>query len=642
MKRTYVSFDVFDTCLIRRCGLPYKIWDLMADRLFGVDDSRGRLSFVGNRSCVEEMMSKETPFPNLNEIYTRLNVSQWGFTKELVMGVELEIENQELFPNPEMLKTVNEYREKGFTIAFISDMYLPTEFIRGVLIKYGFCKENDRVFVSAEYKAGKYDGTLFDYVLKETGTDARQWIHFGDNERSDYCIPQSKGIKANRVKNTGFTEEEKRWIDDARFYTHKHEIELWAGLCRLVRLQNEKNFATTMAIDFVASVYVPYVYWIFDKSKKEKIKKLFFLGRDGHIFYEIAKIIKTNSLYEEIEIKYIKISRRVIYSCMFIDGSLSEFQSTLGNSTRQTVEELLNQIDVNYEKLSSETKNEFSLKERLSDQRLAEFIKIVAQNDCEMLKRTASEKRALLLAYLQQEGALCDSKVAMVDLGWYGSCRVNLNYILKKNGYNGIPTFYWGVYDRVLCGSYDDVFYVYQHNFVLDKKYSDLLPQLMEHYASMNIDGSAYGYERENGKIEVLENTIKTGWSSIVRANERMSSLIAQTLSKSCASAESFYDVFLCCGLKQLERIWLNPTDKEIDFFSVIERENFGVNYKMILRLTLKDFLAKCIWNAFPVVLWQAAAMKKTFGVMEPFFERFFAMTSSSGFAKMLRKWWDG
>ena len=71
MKREYVSFDVFDTCLIRRCGLPYKIWDLMADRLFGKDDSRGRLSFTGNRGYVEELLSKTSSFPNLDDIYTQ-------------------------------------------------------------------------------------------------------------------------------------------------------------------------------------------------------------------------------------------------------------------------------------------------------------------------------------------------------------------------------------------------------------------------------------------------------------------------------------------------------------------------------------------------------------------------------------------
>ena len=199
MKRDHVSFDVFDTCLIRRCGLPSKIWDLMADRLFNKDDDRGRLSFVGNRSLAENKAARRSSYPTLSDIYDELDVAQWGFEKKQVMNLEMEIEEQELFPNPEMLKVVEDYREKGFVIAFISDMYLPMEFIKKILMKFGFCKECERIFVSAECKAGKYDGKLFDDVLKETGVKAKRWIHYGDNERSDYRIPKAKGIKVNLV-----------------------------------------------------------------------------------------------------------------------------------------------------------------------------------------------------------------------------------------------------------------------------------------------------------------------------------------------------------------------------------------------------------------------------------------------------------
>ena len=114
MKRDHVSFDVFDTCLIRRCGLPSKIWDLMADRLFNKDDDRGRLSFVGNRSLAENKAARRSSYPTLSDIYDELDVAQWGFEKKQVMNLEMEIEEQELFPNPEMLKVVEDYREKGF------------------------------------------------------------------------------------------------------------------------------------------------------------------------------------------------------------------------------------------------------------------------------------------------------------------------------------------------------------------------------------------------------------------------------------------------------------------------------------------------------------------------------------------------
>ena len=46
------------------------------------------------------------------------------------------------------------------------------------------------------------------------------------------------------------------------YHIDKNEIELWAGLCRLTRLQAERSYIVAMAVDFIASVYVPYVTYV--------------------------------------------------------------------------------------------------------------------------------------------------------------------------------------------------------------------------------------------------------------------------------------------------------------------------------------------------------------------------------------------
>ena len=636
MKREYVSFDVFDTCLIRRCGLPYKIWDLMADRLFGKDDSRGRLSFTGNRGYVEELLSKTSSFPNLDDIYTQLNVSQWGFNKDAVMNLEMEIEEQELFPNPDMLNIVNDYREKGFTISFISDMYLPTEFLKRILIKFGFCRTNECVFVSADCKASKYDGKLFDYVLKETKTKANQWIHYGDDERSDYRVPKSKGIKAVLVTNTRFTEEENRWIDDARFYSHKHEIELWSGLCRLTRLQNDKSFAATMAVDFVASVYVPYVIWVLRTAKAKGIKTLYFLARDGHIFLEIANNMIKES--DGIECRYLKVSRQSIYKCAFYNGDNYELENTIGFIRNQNVEKTLQYIGIDYDSLSACTKKNYKKNYVLNNKkRISQFIECLEHYDADVIKQQSEKYRLLLVQYLNQEKVF-EPAAAFVDLGWAGSSRCMLNYIIRQEGFGSIPSFYWGCTNDLIYGNKDDELYVFQKQYDMSKKYSYCF-MFFEHYASMTNAGSTIGYYNNGEHVVAIEDKVESN-ENFVELNEKMVSSFAKKIqNQSAVSLNSIRDIFLCCGLRNLDQMLRKPSLQVIDFFSNLKIENLRKTIFLIRRLSLKNTIALLLWGVPATELWLEASLIKTFGCTAPYFVRIYKRISKTTLAKKIQLW---
>lgn len=639
MKRSYVSFDVFDTCLIRRCGRPYKIWDLMADRLFDKEDSRGRLSFTGNRPLAEKNVYHKNPYSSLNDIYEELNVSQWGFEKEQMMNLEMEIEEQELFPNPEILKIVNDYRKKDFVVVFISDMYLPTEFIKRILVKYDFCKEDERVFVSAACKAGKFNGSLFDFVLMETKSNARQWIHYGDNVDSDYRIPKKKGIKSFFVENTDFTKEEMRWMEDARFCAHKHEIELWTGLSRLTRLQKNKSFASTMAINLIASIYVPYVAYVCKVAKAKGIKVLYFLARDSHIFLEIAKTL--NIEQDGIECRYLKLSRRSLHSCVFYDVNDFELNVTIENGINQSVEHILEYIDVEYKELSYETKSIFKAADVLNTSReLKDFSCSLKKYDAKLIKNRSSENRTLFLSYLEQE-CFFKKKAAMVDLGWVGSCRRIINYILKREGYESVPTFYWGYNSSLVYGDEFDELYVFNKQYDITQEYywGNLF---FEEYASLNERGTTIGYQNCDGRIVPVEKDVNESLKEDVLLNETSAKKFALNLIESKWNVDdALDDIFCICGLKQVSQILKNPSREQCIFFENIELENYGVKEKMVHRLSVKDFLALLVWGIPASLIWAEAAVVKSFGPFAKAYSKFYKYTSSTGLARCLRRWWD-
>lgn len=642
MKRTFVSFDVFDTCLIRRCGRPEKIWDLMAERLFDKDDTRNKMSFTGNRSCVEGKLNYlGKNHPNLKDLYSELNVEQWNLDVETVLNLELTVEEEELLPNPSILTIIEDYRSRGYTISFISDMYLPSSFIKQILQKFSFCKENEQVYVSTECKAGKFDGTLFDFIFEHTKTKAKQWIHYGDNKTSDYLIPKSKGVKSFLVDNTDFTSEEKRWLSDAKFYPHKHEIELWTGLCRVVRLQLSQCPESAMAVDFIASNYVPYVFWILKVAEKRNLNRVYFLGRDGHIYYEIAKVVYKN--FSNIEISYLKISRKAIYSCMFLEGNSYELDCTIGNSDGRTVEELLSQISIQYDELSAETKKSFSRDTRLFKRnKLPLFLESLRNNDAILLKNNSSICRKKLFGYLNQEGVFSENlNVAFVDLGWLGSCRCNLNYILKKSNKHPITTIYWGAYDSVIRGAEDDALYVFLRSFGIKSKNAEIVSLLMEHYASMNGDGSTIGYEEKDGIFFAVEGPANERVAKLSEINERAACVVAELYEKLGKNEIANDEIFLCCGMKQMEKIFENPSKDDVEFFSFLEVENYGKKSKLIQRIGIKDFIAFCVWGMPASSIWQKASLLKTFGRFKSSFESFFEITKKMRLTTKFKLWWE-
>lgn len=640
MKKNHVSFDVFDTCLIRRCGLPHKIWDIMADKLFDADDIRGRLSFVGNRSVIEKkIMDDENPYPTLEDIYEELNVSQWGFDSSQIMQLEMKLEEEELCPNLKMLDIVKRYRLEGFSIFFISDMYLPSVFLKKILVKHGFCKENEKVYVSAECKASKNDGSLFDYVFKDTGTKAKQWIHYGDNEKSDYLEPKSKGVKSFWIKNTLFTDEEKRWISDARFYTHKHEIELWAGLCRYARVNLDDSECTERAVDLISSLYIPYVQYIMDVSKEREIKVLYFLARDAHIFLKIAEQFKNR--YPNVELRYLKLSRRSLYPCVFYEVNDFEMELTVCQCIAQTAKKSAEYIGLEWESLSPKTRNLFRADYRFTSARKARvFAKCLIENDRKIILEKSSKNREMLLGYLRQEGVLGSRKIASVDLGWIGSCRCILNYILKKENYRTCDAFYWGANSTLVNGSLEDKLFIFQKQYDISL-FSCGSTLFFEHYASINASGSTIDY-KQNGDLYIpVENQFSSRFQQLMMSNESAVTKMASLVNSHFYDHFALKDIFLCCGLKQLQFLQDKPTKRDLEFFSFIETEHFGKTIKLVQPLLLKNILSLLIWGIPAIPQWQAAAIKKTFGPFSFLFEKIYRRTSSTKLSYMFRLFWN-
>lgn len=174
-----VSFDFFDTLVFRASLTHYAGW------------KRISYSFFLNR-LVAEVIARVVarlngqPEVQMGDIY-RFMLPIW------TPDMEIAMEKENLVPNLYLLKLLNELLAQGRTILVISDTHFDSNTIGDWLSCFGL---NDcLVFTSQEFIKTKSTG-LFAEIHAKTNIHYSEWIHVGDNLRSDIQAATALGIRA--------------------------------------------------------------------------------------------------------------------------------------------------------------------------------------------------------------------------------------------------------------------------------------------------------------------------------------------------------------------------------------------------------------------------------------------------------------
>lgn len=298
------SFDIFDTCLIRSCGPSSALFDILASEAFSCP-----VSYAIRHEFIIARINAES-HNNLQSIYTNIEFSHEHLlpVNKLIEN-ELSIEDSLLKPSKKILALVNQCRIKGHRIIFISDMYLPSSFLRKQLAKWGFWKDGDKLYVSNEIKKTKSSGELFSYIAQKESLRFKKWHHYGDNLQSDVIIPHKYGIKSTLIKS-GYSLYQKKWMDTT-ICTQFQLGPILAGLSRSIALSEVETSQTAITLDIIAPLLVSFVCRIFNHARLHGITHLYFCARDSRTAFEIANQI--NHLFQDITVHYLYISRQALY-----------------------------------------------------------------------------------------------------------------------------------------------------------------------------------------------------------------------------------------------------------------------------------------------------------------------------------------
>lgn len=285
-KYDVISFDLFDTLIMRKCLLPEEIFFIVSQRM-GLD-----VSFPEQRQRAEKTLYHGgTRFYNLNDIYNQMKEDA------TVQQMEIAVEQEMIQPREDMVRLYHRLHDMGKQVIITSDMYLSSEQLRPILSKCGI---GDAVmYISNEQESSKHLGTLYPRI--QSIFPGKRILHIGDNPRCDVENAKREGISGLQIesastlmKRYGLNNLQTAIYNDAG----RHMYELFASKCFSSAFCRDKSGKILISDPrvlgylFFGPLAAGYLAWLMDQVREHEIGHILFVSRDGWLFYQLYQNIQ--------------------------------------------------------------------------------------------------------------------------------------------------------------------------------------------------------------------------------------------------------------------------------------------------------------------------------------------------------------
>lgn len=195
-----------------------------------------------------------------------------------------------------------------------------------------------------------------------------------------------------------------------------------------------------------------FVFWLLDLAVKRKIKRLYFLSRDGYLMYTAARII-CNEKKLPVECRYLFCSRFSLRVPLFHLDMEQALDYICARGTEVTPEKVLKRsgfLENEIPDIFLHVKIPFALDQTLSVADLC-VLRRKLSNSPYFLKAVENNSKKhfpALCGYFKQEGLLDEIPIGIVDSGWIGSIQKTIVKGCTAFGKKcNIEGFYWGLYE---------------------------------------------------------------------------------------------------------------------------------------------------------------------------------------------------
>lgn len=317
MEYEVVSFDIFDTLLMRKVYLPVDIF-FIVEKIFRKKLGE-KFSFVEPRKKAASLLNNA----NIDEIYVQMKEAE-GWNSELTESIklcEIEVEKQLIVQRRDMIELCNSIK-KIKEVFLVSDMYFPRTFLKQILMECGIEISEDKILVSCDYKKSKEEGTLWEYYANEF-VSGKKALHIGDNERLDGEIPTQYGIdsyliwSANKIfqeSSIGNVAHDINTLCASIFYGMLGS-KLFNSPFALHKTCGKLLFNNEQEAGYCLLGSIVYVFcdWLVKRATDNNDKQLAFFAREGYLLTELFEYYcKLKRIKDKPEVIYMETSRRAV------------------------------------------------------------------------------------------------------------------------------------------------------------------------------------------------------------------------------------------------------------------------------------------------------------------------------------------
>lgn len=415
-----ISFDAFDTLILRVFDTPSDVFRLLGHRL-------GEESFLKLRAQAEREARKrykdktgEVGEINIHEIYEIL-AEYIKIDPEFGARQELQAEKDCCFANPYLKHVFDELLRRNKEVIIVSDMYLPKDMMAELLESCGYTGYS-RLYVSSDYRCTKLTGLLQKEVDKDYPD--KKIVHIGDNSVSD--IEKSKEIG---------------W--EPYFYPSCRELGEGLRPMRLDRLSaSAYRGLVNVHLHGDSAVYSPeyehgfryagymvvgFCEWLNQHVKHNDIDRILFMARDTDIIYKIY-----NQSFRQVENRYVKVSRLALSEMKFEtdpEDFIQDFFRVRAERLRQPMGEALEETDLAPLIPLLEDAG-FTADTILTMGNYDAFHDFIMRHHAEVTAHFSDAKRAGQEHFRELIG---DAKrVCIVDIGWNGAPLIMMRKLLRE------------------------------------------------------------------------------------------------------------------------------------------------------------------------------------------------------------------
>ncbi|WP_220791781.1 hypothetical protein [Gluconacetobacter dulcium] len=438
-----VSFDVFET-------LVWRIYQYPVDLFAHIEESCGAPKFREERQTAEMRARSLARVAGrdevtLDEIYQQLPAALRKYKQ-----IEIDQEIASCYRDDWMYNIYSYALSKGKRIVLASDMYLPETVIKTILSNAGY-DNYERLFLSSVTLHPKATGLLFRDLIDYAQVPANKILHIGDNNHSDFVMPQAAGLQAYlyvpALERLGGVAEQTLFQTLAQApFAGSAVNSLFQGLVAHYRMKNpEPDYWERFGYVYGGPIASGFCQWIREQCDENKISHVAFLARDGYIFKEAF-----DALYPDFSTSYVYASRRcfLLAALKSVDKSFLDLIASEHLLDRYdipwTFKDFLHQLALDEPELA------LAFRERFPEQDAAvktaeqlEKVREFFEDYEDTLLAAGARERADLLAYFDRQG-LFSEPLAIVDLGWKGTLYKNMRAIcrLGNKTFDPLPLYY--------------------------------------------------------------------------------------------------------------------------------------------------------------------------------------------------------